>query len=126
MNFSSVLVPDTTPSGFAFCPTLTLPAYLQAVGIFVTVGVGLLPGKFAEVYKPDIERHASFLADIYTENLTEGYVFLPMPWNPWLPNMPLVSSTENTWRDGLALWPANAPPPGSGPIDYYWLSGFPS
>jgi len=80
MHFSSYLCPPAEP---AFCSTSTLPAYLAALTTFQAAGQGLRDN-FLKVqeYRDEIKRHASFLADVYSKILGEGFIFLRLPTDP--------------------------------------------
>jgi hypothetical protein len=104
MNFSQELWPTPDSLGRVFCPIAILPAYLNAIEIFLAVGLGLCPDFLNRPeYKNEIWRHAQFLCEIYQKILTEGFVFLPMPPNPWVDlNPPGVVITPWGGKCGFA------------------------
>lgn len=98
MHFSCVLVPDPRPDGFAFCQLSTLPAYLNALALFLAVGVGVRRDFLKQqLYRDEIRRHAKFLASVHQKIFTEGFVFLPVPPDPWGPS-------NNAWWSGKAFF----------------------
>jgi hypothetical protein len=108
LKFSHIFLPDVISingmDGYVFCPVLTLPAYVHAIGVFITAGLTLRRDFLEQPqYRFEIGRHARFLADVYRKMLSEGFVYLPVPSCPWAVTGVLGEAPERfAWMDWLA------------------------